>query len=214
MLSVLVCGVTSPWVPVYERKSPPIVTFPFCAPPSHCPILLKIRTTVWPLCPDLHTGCNPPAPPSVKTCYPVGLVIWTSVWSASGCSQVVSVVVFILFLPAKPPRQCFQLNVQIVNNTAVALFSSLHVCLEEQHSPKDFKWASSPSTFFYIWQWVWWKESGLHPLIVGLSGSSCRSVPLLTVVLLKMALILASLELSLFYISFVFFFLWKEWSVL
>lgn len=87
---------------------------------------------------------------------------------------------FILPLLAEPLCQCSQLNVQIVNNTAITSFCRLHVCLEEQQSLKASKGRQ--------------KES-----------EPCAGVASATAVLLQMALILASLELS-FHISFVFFF--------
>lgn len=133
-----------PWVPVYERKSPPIVTFPFCVPTV--PLRSRFVPQFDPLCPDLHTGCNPPL--SVKTCYPVGLVIWTPVYLLI-CFRMLAnsfCCGFYSSFACRTSSSVFQLNVQIVNNTAVTLFRSLHVCLEEQHSPKDFTRASSPFT--------------------------------------------------------------------
>lgn len=98
--------------------------FPFCAPPL-CP-----HSTFWFVSLYWQYYCSTPllhrTPPPlpVKAYYTVGLIIWTSVWSASGCLQVIFVVVFIL-LCRQNLLSVFQLNVQIVNITAVTLFCFL-----------------------------------------------------------------------------------------
>lgn len=98
---------------------------------------------------------------------PVGLVVRPSEPSASGRSRLLFVAVFIPPCPAESPRQCFRLNVQNVNNTAVVpLFTRLWAVRREQSDSIAF----SPSSFQ--------------------RRASCRG----TGVLLQTALISASLE--------------------
>lgn len=169
---------------------PPSGLPPPCAA-HHCPLPLRGWTTCTsavapPLC------CSPPPPRSSSTgdlyfvCFSLRLVV--------------DLIPCRLEDPPLPPRSVFQLNVQIVNNTAVALFYfppslSVHVCLEEQRSPKAVKCLKRnnliPSKY----------SGGFHQilLIVGRRRRRAGCVPSVSFVLLETALILASLELSLFF---------------
>lgn len=152
------------------------------------PFCLRFVPLFDPFGPDLHTGCNPSLTTLQGSLF--GHVFDLLLDACKFFFFCCCCCGFYSSFACRTSLSVFQLNVQIVNNT-VALFRSLHVCLEEQLSPQAFK--KTPSVVHILWLLV---------------------VPLVTVVLLEMALILASLELSSFYISFVFFFLWKEWSVL
>lgn len=146
MLSVSVCGGHLPTVPVVKsqppqkrKSSPPVVTFPFFSP------CLSHSTF------DLHHCLTPTA----RTCtHPFQFkktkkklllapcraryfdILFDLLLDA--CNFFFFFVVVLLFLCLQNLLSVFQLNVQIVNNTAATLFCSLHVCLEEQQSSKAF----------------------------------------------------------------------------
>lgn len=119
-------------VPVYEekkKKSPPVMTFPFCAPTV--PFLQRFLPFFNPVCPNLHTGCNLSVKPR-RAYYLDSCLICVWMLARSFCCG------FYSSFTCTASLSVFQLNVQIVNNTAVAFFGSVPVCLEEQHSSKAF----------------------------------------------------------------------------
>lgn len=139
MLSVLVYGGHLAWVPVNESTGEEIAShcdFLCCVPPATVPLRFRFVPLFGPFCPDLHPHPTPP-PWSVKTCSPVGLVIWTSVWSASGCLQSSFCCGFFYSsFACRTSLSVFQLNVQIVNNnncSRVVLFSPCFVLKNNIH---------------------------------------------------------------------------------
>lgn len=179
MLSVLVCGVTSPGclsirTSLHRRGN----HFPSWLFHSMPPLSHSTSDLYHCLSPSAQT-CTLAVTPSLPS-FSESLLhcraIWTSVRSATGCLQVLFVVV-LFFLCLQNLSSVFQLNVQIVNNTAVTLLRSLHVCLEEQHSPKAFTKTSSPPTLGItvdLMKGKWFDPfNNLHPVIVG--RLACRA---------------------------------------
>lgn len=185
MLSVLVRGgVASPRVPVWEETTSHRHSFffsplsPFCAP--SVPLCVTLAPMFDPLCPP------DPSHPS-RPCYSDMLATFS--FSRGFFDSF-------LPLPAEPPRQCFNWMCKFVNSNRSGVSRSVlsMSCLGEQHSPKAFtkRKSSGPSLCEY-------RRKGTR---LPSAGSSRWWLLFFS----KMALILASLELSLIYNKLCFFF--------
>lgn len=195
--------------------------FPFCATPTHPPFPLYpfhfwFVSLYWQYyCSTPPLRRTPPPLPSPLKC----TTLLGSLFGHGFDLLLDACKVFLLwFLFSFAVRTSFvSVSTECANckyySSHIVLFP--HVCLEEQHLPitKAFMRSYTGNCSGFLNEWSHIRPfSNLHLLIVGCGEALLEhsGVPLVTIVLLEMALILASSEVSSFYISFVFFFFEKN----